>query len=75
VNSHYSRFMPQSRSACLMMMLVSRPLTSGIEGDWSRKGAPKDDQDEAQELSEPGEDTGPTAERMTLAASPARPFR
>ena len=34
----------------------SRPLTSGIEGDWGCEGAPKDDQDEAQELPEPGED-------------------
>jgi hypothetical protein len=34
----------------------SRPLTSGVEGDWDCEAAPKDDQDEAQELPEPGED-------------------
>ncbi len=39
------------------MQDISSPLTSGIEGDWSREGAPKDNQDEAQELPEPGEDT------------------
>jgi hypothetical protein len=38
-------------------ILFSRPLTSGVEGDWGCEGAPKDDdQDEAQELPEPGED-------------------
>jgi Sulfite exporter TauE/SafE len=36
--------------------LHCRPLTSGVEGDWGCEGAPKDDQDEAQELPEPGED-------------------
>ena len=37
-------------------MISSRPLTSGVEGDWGCEGAPKDDEDEAQELPEPGKD-------------------
>jgi hypothetical protein len=37
-------------------LVYSRPLTSGIEGEWGCEGAPQDDQDEAQEVPEPGED-------------------
>jgi hypothetical protein len=47
------------------------------ERDWTGKRVRELDQEEAQEFSEPGEDTAEVvaAESTTLTASPARPLR
>src|ERR1700749_4950733 len=52
--------------------LNSRPLTSGIEGDWGFEGAPNKRKSFLSQA-RMRRKLWPTAERMTLAASPWRP--